>query len=152
MVAEAFYKTNPLVVYRVDTHLEDFSDFFLSLTHRKFHTWQLAFGDAVYLVDAVAGGHALIQACKLGLESPYVTKVCHDCKRDSEVPFTSYLYLPVSVLQHVIGGFSLSCTITESRYCIGMLRSELKWQVSVKNFGCIAGLVFPVQYQAEQCL
>jgi len=38
----------------------------------------------------VAGGHALIQACKLGLESPYVTKVCHDCKRDSEALYFQY--------------------------------------------------------------
>jgi len=51
---------------------------------------QLAFDDAVYLVDAVAGGHALIQACKLGLESPYITKVCHDCKRDSEALYFQY--------------------------------------------------------------
>jgi len=46
---------------------------------------QLAFPDAVYLVDAIEGGEELIKACKLALESKYITKVIHDCKRDSEV-------------------------------------------------------------------
>jgi ribonuclease D len=47
---------------------------------------QLAFPDAVYLVDAIEGGKELIQACKPALESDHITKVIHDCKRDSEVP------------------------------------------------------------------
>jgi exonuclease 3'-5' domain-containing protein 1 len=46
---------------------------------------QLAFPDAIYLVDAIEGGSVLIEACKPALESDYVTKVIHDCKRDSEV-------------------------------------------------------------------
>jgi len=46
---------------------------------------QLAFPDAVYLVDAIQGGEELMKACKLALESNYITKVIHDCKRDSEV-------------------------------------------------------------------
>ena len=46
---------------------------------------QLAFSDAVYLVDAIEGGEELIIACKPALESNYITKVIHDCKRDSEV-------------------------------------------------------------------
>ncbi|XP_070053880.1 uncharacterized protein [Nicotiana tomentosiformis] len=45
---------------------------------------QLAFPDAIYLVDAIRGGKKLINACKPALESTYVTKVIHDCKRDSE--------------------------------------------------------------------
>lgn len=48
--------------------------------------FQLAFPDAVYLVDAIEGGKELIQACKAALESDHITKVIHDCKRDSEVP------------------------------------------------------------------
>jgi len=48
---------------------------------------QLAFPDAVYLVDAIEGGEELIKACKHALESNYITKVIHDCKRDSEVWF-----------------------------------------------------------------
>lgn len=46
---------------------------------------QLAFPDAIYLVDAIEGGEALVKACKPALESKYITKVIHDCKRDSEV-------------------------------------------------------------------
>ena len=37
------------------------------------------------LVDVVVGGVPLMEACRKGLESPYITKVVHDCKRDSEV-------------------------------------------------------------------
>lgn len=46
---------------------------------------QLAFPDAIYIVDALAGGETLMKACQPALESSYVTKVIHDCKRDSEV-------------------------------------------------------------------
>ncbi|XP_057977258.1 uncharacterized protein LOC131164238 [Malania oleifera] len=45
---------------------------------------QLAFPDAIYLVDAIKGGKKLMKACKPALESNYITKVIHDCKRDSE--------------------------------------------------------------------
>uniref|UniRef100_A0A1D1YBY6 Exonuclease 3'-5' domain-containing protein 1 n=1 Tax=Anthurium amnicola TaxID=1678845 RepID=A0A1D1YBY6_9ARAE len=51
---------------------------------------QLAFPDAVYLVDAIEGGGALIQACKPALESSHVTKVIHDCKRDSEALYFQF--------------------------------------------------------------
>jgi len=51
---------------------------------------QLAFEDAVYLVDAVEGGGLLMQACKPALESVHVTKVVHDCKRDSEALYFQY--------------------------------------------------------------
>lgn len=36
-------------------------------------------------MDAVEGGDSLMEACKPALESTIVTKVVHDCKRDSEV-------------------------------------------------------------------
>lgn len=39
----------------------------------------------MYLVDAVEGGEALVEACRPGLESLSVVKVIHDCKRDAEV-------------------------------------------------------------------
>lgn len=48
---------------------------------------QFSFPDAIYLVDAVQGGEAIVQACKPALESNYITKVIHDCKRDSEVSY-----------------------------------------------------------------
>ncbi|KAG9455602.1 hypothetical protein H6P81_000110 [Aristolochia fimbriata] len=51
---------------------------------------QLAFPDAVYLVDATQGGQELMQACKPALESNYVTKVVHDCKRDSEALYFQF--------------------------------------------------------------
>ncbi|XP_058192569.1 uncharacterized protein LOC131309891 isoform X1 [Rhododendron vialii] len=51
---------------------------------------QLAFQDAVYLVDVVQGGEELMEACKPALESSYVTKVIHDCKRDSEALYFQY--------------------------------------------------------------
>ena len=50
-----------------------------------FCSWQLAFPDAIYLVDAIEGGKSLVEACKPALESSNITKVIHDCKRDSEV-------------------------------------------------------------------
>ncbi|CAN6457029.1 unnamed protein product [Victoria cruziana] len=51
---------------------------------------QLAFKDAIYLVDAIEGGELLIQACKPALESSYVKKVVHDCKRDSEALYFQF--------------------------------------------------------------
>ncbi|PON76657.1 DNA polymerase [Parasponia andersonii] len=53
--------------------------------HGTLCIMQLAFPDAIYLVDAIQGGEMLIKACKPALESSYITKVIHDCKRDSEV-------------------------------------------------------------------
>ncbi|GAB2293436.1 hypothetical protein Dimus_027635 [Dionaea muscipula] len=44
---------------------------------------QLALLDAIYIVDIIRGGEELMKACKPALESPYVTKIIHDCKQDS---------------------------------------------------------------------
>ncbi|CAA0806704.1 3-5 exonuclease domain-containing protein / K homology domain-containing protein / KH domain-containing protein [Striga hermonthica] len=51
---------------------------------------QLAFPDAIYLVDAIEGGDTLVKACKPALESSYITKVIHDCKRDSEALYFQF--------------------------------------------------------------
>ncbi|XP_020579891.1 uncharacterized protein LOC110024327 [Phalaenopsis equestris] len=51
---------------------------------------QIAFTDAIYLVDTIEGGDALVRACKSALESSYITKVIHDCKRDSEALYFQY--------------------------------------------------------------
>ncbi|KAL2237068.1 UNVERIFIED_CONTAM: Ribonuclease D [Sesamum indicum] len=51
---------------------------------------QLAFPDAIYLVDAIEGGQTLVKACKPALESSYITKVIHDCKRDSEALYFQF--------------------------------------------------------------
>ena len=63
---------------------------------------QLAFPDAVYLVDAIEGGKELIEACKPALESDHITKVIHDCKRDSEVP--NYLFVKLAMLFFLLLG------------------------------------------------
>ncbi|PIN16838.1 Ribonuclease D [Handroanthus impetiginosus] len=51
---------------------------------------QLAFPDAIYLVDAIEGGKTLVKACQPALESSYITKVIHDCKRDSEALYFQF--------------------------------------------------------------
>ncbi|KAA8541717.1 hypothetical protein F0562_022869 [Nyssa sinensis] len=51
---------------------------------------QLAFPDAVYLIDAIQGGKKLMKACKPALESGCITKVIHDCKRDSEALYFQF--------------------------------------------------------------
>ncbi|RZC51544.1 hypothetical protein C5167_019968 [Papaver somniferum] len=56
----------------------------------KLCIMQLAFPDAIYLVDAIEGGDTLMTACKPALESSYITKVIHDCKRDSEALYFQY--------------------------------------------------------------
>ena len=58
--------------------------------HGALCIMQIAFPDAVYLVDAIEGGKELIEACKPALESEYVTKVIHDCKRDSEALYFQF--------------------------------------------------------------
>ncbi|PHT47314.1 hypothetical protein CQW23_11522 [Capsicum baccatum] len=55
-----------------------------------FNSSFLAFPDAIYLVDAIRGGKELINACKPALESIYITKVIHDCKRDSEALYYQF--------------------------------------------------------------
>ncbi|KAM2925435.1 hypothetical protein FF1_042951 [Malus domestica] len=58
--------------------------------HGTLCIMQLAFPDAIYLVDAIQGGVMLINACKPALESSYITKVIHDCKRDSEALYFQF--------------------------------------------------------------
>lgn len=61
-----------------------------------FSYLQLAFTDAIYLVDVIQGGITVMEACKPALESNYVIKVIHDCKRDSEASYTLNFYHLVS--------------------------------------------------------
>nr|CAN65003.1 hypothetical protein VITISV_023489 [Vitis vinifera] len=58
--------------------------------HGSLCIMQLAFPDAIYLVDAIQGGEKLMKACKPALESSYITKVIHDCKRDSEALYFQF--------------------------------------------------------------
>ncbi|GFP88042.1 exonuclease 3'-5' domain-containing protein 1 [Phtheirospermum japonicum] len=58
--------------------------------HGTLCIMQLAFPDAIYLVDAIEGGETLVKACQPALESNYITKVIHDCKRDSEALYFQF--------------------------------------------------------------
>ncbi|KAK6782417.1 hypothetical protein RDI58_020213 [Solanum bulbocastanum] len=74
--------------------------------HGTLCIMQLAFPDAIYLVDAVQGGEAVVQACKPALESNYITKVIHDCKRDSEA-----LYFQFGIKLHNVVDTQFSSTV-----------------------------------------
>ncbi|KAI4379810.1 hypothetical protein MLD38_006056 [Melastoma candidum] len=56
----------------------------------KLCIMQLAFPDAIYLVDVIEGDGILMKACKPALESEHIAKVIHDCKRDSEALYFQY--------------------------------------------------------------
>lgn len=58
--------------------------------HGTLCIMQLAFPDAIYLVDAIQGGEMLVKACKPALESSHIAKVIHDCKRDSEALYFQF--------------------------------------------------------------
>ncbi|KAL4570249.1 hypothetical protein LXL04_025900 [Taraxacum kok-saghyz] len=71
---------------------------------------QLAFRDAIYLVDAIEGGNALIEACKPALESSHITKVIHDCKRDSEA-----LYFQFNIKLHNVFDTQIAYSLIEEQ-------------------------------------
>jgi len=71
---------------------------------------QLAFPDAVYLVDAIEGGKELIEACKPALESDHITKVIHDCKRDSEA-----LYFQFGIKLHNVMDTQIAYSLIEEQ-------------------------------------
>ncbi|KAL8107232.1 hypothetical protein AgCh_023880 [Apium graveolens] len=71
---------------------------------------QLAFPDAIYLVDAIQGGEALIIACKPALESVNITKVIHDCKRDSEA-----LYFQFGIKLHNVVDTQIAYSLIEEQ-------------------------------------
>ncbi|XP_047307041.1 uncharacterized protein LOC124910441 [Impatiens glandulifera] len=58
--------------------------------HGPLCIMQLAFPDAMYLIDVMQGGSDLMKACKPALESSHITKVIHDCKRDSEALYFQF--------------------------------------------------------------
>ncbi|KAK2661318.1 hypothetical protein Ddye_007851 [Dipteronia dyeriana] len=71
---------------------------------------QLAFPDAIYLVDAIQGGETLVIACKPALESSYITKVIHDCKRDSEA-----LYFQFGIKLHNVVDTQITYSLIEEQ-------------------------------------
>ncbi|CAI5482604.1 unnamed protein product [Closterium sp. Yama58-4] len=58
--------------------------------HGQLCVMQLALPGAIYLVDVVEGGAALVRACTPALESAHVIKAIHDCKRDGEALFFQF--------------------------------------------------------------
>ncbi|CAI5982446.1 unnamed protein product [Closterium sp. NIES-64] len=58
--------------------------------HGQLCIMQLALPGAIYLVDVVAGGQALVRACTPALESAHVVKAIHDCKRDGEALYFQF--------------------------------------------------------------
>ncbi|CAL4949205.1 unnamed protein product [Urochloa decumbens] len=71
---------------------------------------QLAFPHVAYLVDAIEGGEELIQACKPALESEHITKVIHDCKRDSEA-----LYFQFGIKLHNVMDTQIAYSLIEEQ-------------------------------------
>ncbi|KAJ6698078.1 hypothetical protein OIU79_011586 [Salix purpurea] len=78
--------------------------------HGALCIMQLAFPDAIYLVDAIKGGESLIEACKPALESSYITKVIHDCKRDSEA-----LYFQFGIRLHNVVDTQIAYSLIEEQ-------------------------------------
>ncbi|OVA11366.1 3'-5' exonuclease domain [Macleaya cordata] len=76
----------------------------------KLCIMQLAFPDAIYLVDAIEGGDVLMKACKPALESSYITKVIHDCKRDSEA-----LYFQFGIKLHNVVDTQIAYSLLEEQ-------------------------------------
>ncbi|KAL5704539.1 hypothetical protein ACHQM5_022950 [Ranunculus cassubicifolius] len=71
---------------------------------------QLAFPNAVYLVDIIQGGEMLMNACQPALESSYITKVIHDCKRDSEA-----LYFQFGIKLHNVVDTQIAYSLIEEQ-------------------------------------
>ncbi|XVF25077.1 hypothetical protein REPUB_Repub13aG0182700 [Reevesia pubescens] len=71
---------------------------------------QLAFTDAIYLVDVFQGGEKLMKACKPALESSFITKVIHDCKRDSEA-----LYFQFGIKLHNVMDTQIAYSLIEEQ-------------------------------------
>ncbi|GKV09987.1 hypothetical protein SLEP1_g21415 [Rubroshorea leprosula] len=78
--------------------------------HGTLCIMQLAFPDAIYLVDAIEGGETLVKACKPALESSYITKVIHDCKRDSEA-----LYFQFGIKLHNVMDTQIAFSLIEEQ-------------------------------------
>ncbi|CAL1373404.1 unnamed protein product [Linum trigynum] len=76
----------------------------------KLCIMQLAFPDIIYIVDAIDGGKAVMEACKPALESSHVTKVIHDCKRDSEA-----LYFQFGIKLHNVIDTQIAFSLIEEQ-------------------------------------
>ncbi|XP_035546784.1 egalitarian protein homolog isoform X2 [Juglans regia] len=108
--------------------------------HGTLCIMQLALPDAIYLVDAIQGGEMLMRACKPALESAYITKVVHDCKRDSEALYFQFgiklnnvvdTQIAYSLIEEQEGRtrspddyISFVGVLADPRYCISYLEKE----------------------------
>ncbi|XP_040997444.1 egalitarian protein homolog isoform X2 [Juglans microcarpa x Juglans regia] len=108
--------------------------------HGTLCIMQLALPDAIYLVDAIQGGEMLMRACKPALESAYITKVVHDCKRDSEALYFQFgiklnnvvdTQIAYSLIEEQEGRtrspddyISFVGLLADPRYCISYLEKE----------------------------
>ncbi|XP_074312476.1 exosome complex exonuclease rrp6-like isoform X1 [Silene latifolia] len=75
---------------------------------------QIATSDAIYIVDAINGGKDLMNACKPALESAYITKVIHDCKRDSEA-----LYFQFGIKLHNVVDTQIAYSLLQEQLGLG---------------------------------
>ncbi|XP_040997446.1 uncharacterized protein LOC121243393 isoform X4 [Juglans microcarpa x Juglans regia] len=91
--------------------------------HGTLCIMQLALPDAIYLVDAIQGGEMLMRACKPALESAYITKVVHDCKRDSEIAY-SLIEEQEGRTRSPDDYISFVGLLADPRYCISYLEKE----------------------------
>lgn len=78
--------------------------------HGRLCIMQIAFPDAIYLADVIEGGEVLMKACKPALESNYITKVIHDCKRDSEA-----LYFQFGIRLHNVVDTQIAYSLIEEQ-------------------------------------
>ncbi|KAJ8774772.1 hypothetical protein K2173_017218 [Erythroxylum novogranatense] len=78
--------------------------------HGALCIMQLAFPDDIYLIDAINGREGVVKACKPALESSYVKKVIHDCKRDSEA-----LYFQFGIKLHNVFDTQIAYSLIEEQ-------------------------------------
>ncbi|KAG6598308.1 piRNA biogenesis protein EXD1, partial [Cucurbita argyrosperma subsp. sororia] len=100
--------------------------------HGSLCIMQIAFPDAIYLVDAVQGGEELVKVCKPALESTYVTKVIHDCKRDSEALYFQF-------------GIKLN-NVIDTQIAYSLIEEQEGWTKTPDNYISFVGLLADSRY------
>ncbi|KAK9131114.1 hypothetical protein Sjap_011601 [Stephania japonica] len=103
--------------------------------HGTLCIMQIAFPDAIYLVDVVQGGDAIMTACKPALESNNVVKVIHDCKRDSEA-----LYFQFGIKLH---------NVVDTQIAYSLIEEQEGRKKSPDNYISFVGLLADPQYCVE---
>ncbi|CAI9755693.1 unnamed protein product [Fraxinus pennsylvanica] len=96
------------------------------------HGTLLYHADAIYLVDAIEGGGMLVKACKPALESSYITKVIHDCKRDSEA-----LYFQFGIKLH---------NVVDTQIAYSLIKEQEEQKRAPYDYISFVGLLADPQY------